>query len=129
MLILLCFVQTNLDKTVIFIINKYASMPNVIRVSVSEASRLFGVDTKTIRRAIQKQELKYIVVQGRYKINFESLLAWSQNRTTVNNKLASQGIGQYVEKWRIKNKLYSPSPALLKSDSPKNLKRNENEKI
>jgi len=104
-------------------------MPNVIRVSVSEASRLFGVDTKTIRRAIQKQELKYIVVQGRYKINFESLLAWSQNRTTVNNKLASQGIGQYVEKWRIKNKLYSPSPALLKSDSPKNLKRNENEKI
>lgn len=88
-------------------------MTNVIRVSVSEGSRLFGVDSKTIRRAIKSQDLKYIVVNGRYKINFESLLAWSQGRTTIKNKLSSQGIGQYVDRWRIKNKLYSPSPELL----------------
>lgn len=83
-----------------------------IRVSVSEASRLFGVDQKTIRRAIKNQEIKYIVVTGRYRLHFESLLEWSQGRTAVRNKLASAGIGQYVDKWRIKNKLYSPNPKL-----------------
>jgi len=88
-------------------------MPNVVRVSVSEAARLFGVEPKTIRRAIKAQKLKYIVVQGRYKINFNSLLEWSQGKTTSKNKLASKGIGQYVDKWKIKNKLYSPSPELV----------------
>ena len=36
-----------------------------VRVSVSEAARLFGVDQHTIRRAIKRQELRYIVVQSR----------------------------------------------------------------
>ena len=85
----------------------------IIRVSVSEAARLFGVTTKTIRRAIKEEQVKYIVVQNRYKINFESLLEWSQKRTTTKNKLSQAGIGQYVDKWRIKNKLYSPNPALI----------------
>ena len=88
-------------------------MVNVIRVSVSEAARLFGVDSKTIRRAIKDEQLKYIIVQGRYKINFESLLEWSQGKTTAKNKLSNKGIGQYVDKWKIKNKLYSPSPKLI----------------
>lgn len=88
-------------------------MPNVIRVSVSEAARLFGVEPKTIRRAIKAQKLKYIVVQGRYKIHFTSLLEWSQGKATTKNKLANRGIGQYVDKWKIKNKLYSPSPDLV----------------
>lgn len=83
---------------------------NVIRLSVSEASRLFGIDQRTIRRAIKNQELRYVVVRNRYKINFESLLKWSQQKTTVRNKLANRGIGQFVEKWKIKNKLYSPNP-------------------
>jgi len=90
-------------------------MPNVVRVSVSEAARLFGVDQKTIRRVIQAEKVKYIVVQGRYKINFESLLEWSQDRTTAKNKLADRGIGQYVDKWKIKNKLYSPHPKLAEN--------------
>jgi len=85
----------------------------IIRVSISEAGRLFGVDQKTIRRAIKNQELKYVVVQGRYKLNFESLLEWSQGRTTVKNKFNKQGLGQYVDKWKIKNKLFSPNPKLL----------------
>ncbi|MAF14234.1 MAG: hypothetical protein CMI53_05105 [Parcubacteria group bacterium] len=88
-------------------------MPNVIRVSVSEAARLFGVEPKTIRRAIKAETLKYIIVQGRYKINFNSLLDWSQGKTATKNKLADKGIGQYVDKWKIKNKLYSPSPELV----------------
>ncbi len=81
---------------------------NVVRVSVSEAARLFGVSQRTIRRAIADQELTYIVVQGRYKINFEGLVKWSQQRATTRKKLATQGIGQFVDQWKIKNKLFSP---------------------
>jgi excisionase family DNA binding protein len=96
-------------------------MDNIIRVSVSEAARLFGVDTKTIRRAIKAEELRYVVVQGRYKINFNSLLEWSQGRTSTKNKLENRGIGQYVDKWKIKNKLYSPNPKIFSGkDQPKN---------
>ena len=36
-------------------------MDNIIRVSVSEAARLFGVSSKTIRQAIRNEEIKYIV--------------------------------------------------------------------
>lgn len=85
-------------------------MADIIRISISEASRLFGVSEKTIRRTIKAQEITYIVVRGRYKINFESLLKWSQKRIKVKNKLNNQGIGQYVNQWKIQNKLYSPNP-------------------
>src|SRR3989338_6633216 len=86
----------------------------IVRVSISEAARLFGVSTQTIRRAIKDQEITYVVVAKRYKINFESLVKWSQERTTVRNKLNKIGIGQYVEKWKIRNTLYSPSPKSIK---------------
>ena len=81
---------------------------NPIRVSISEAARLFGINPRTIRRAIAANELRYIIVQGRYKINFESLVVWSQQKTHVRNKSNRAGIGQYVDQWKIKNKLYSP---------------------
>ncbi len=81
----------------------------IIRVSISEAARLFGISQQTIRRAIKDREITYIVVAGRYKINFESLIKWSQSKTTVRNKLSSHGIGQYVDQWKINNTLYSPS--------------------
>ncbi len=91
---------------------------NVIRVSVSEASRLFGVSTRTVRRALADGEITYVVVRGRYKINFESLVRWSQVRPTVRNKLAAEGIGQFVEQWKIRNRLYSPNPkALVEEDA------------
>ena len=89
----------------------------IVRVSISEAARLFGVSTQTIRRAIKDGEITYVVVAGRYKINFESLVRWSQERTTVRNKLNNIGIGQYVEKWKIRNTLYSPSPKSVKKKS------------
>lgn len=89
----------------------------IIRLSVSEAARLFGVSQRTIRRAITAEELTYVVVQGRYKINFESLLKWSQNTTTVRNKRDRAGIGQYVNQWKIKNKMFSPNPETLKDSS------------
>lgn len=85
----------------------------MIRLSISEAARLFGISQRTIRRAITAEEITYIVVQGRYKINFESLLKWSQSTTASKNKLAKQGLGQYVAQWKIRNKLYSPNPDTL----------------
>ncbi|MEK7183888.1 MAG: helix-turn-helix domain-containing protein [Patescibacteria group bacterium] len=89
-------------------------MQTPIRLSVSEAAKLFGVSPRTIRRALADGDITYIVVQGRYKLNFESLLKWSQETTTVRNKLAKSGIGQFVDRWKIKNRLYSPNPESLK---------------
>lgn len=91
-----------------------APLDTIIRLTVSEAARMFGVSPRTVRRAIADREVSYIVVQGRYKINFESLLKWSQSSTTVRNKRDKKGIGQFVENWRIKNTLYSPNPDMLK---------------
>lgn len=83
-------------------------MHNQIRLSITESAKMFGVSEKTIRRAVKNEELKYIIVAGRYKISFESLVRWSQKKTLINNKTNIYGIGQFVEKWKIKNKLYSP---------------------
>lgn len=100
----------------------------MIRVSVSEAARLFGVNSQTIRRAISAQEITYVIVAGRYKVNFESLVKWSQHHTTVKNKLANRGIGQFVEKWKIKNPLYSPNPKSLSKPTAKKIEKPEVEK-
>lgn len=88
----------------------------IVRVSVSEAARLFGINPRTIRRAISTGELTYIVVRGRYKINFESLIRWSQQKPTVEKKRDTAGIGQFVSQWRIRNTLYSPSPKVIKKE-------------
>lgn len=95
-----------------------APLDTIIRLTVTEAARMFGVSPRTVRRAIADREVSYIVVQGRYKINFESLLKWSQSSTTVRNKRDKKGIGQFVEQWRIRNTLYSPNPDMLK-EQPK----------
>lgn len=73
-----------------------------IRVSVSEGAKLFGISSRTIRRAIIEKSVDYVVIRGRYKVGFESLLRWSQGKPTVRNKLAKQGIGQFVEHWKLK---------------------------
>lgn len=94
------------------------AITSIIRLSVSEAARMFGVSQRTVRRAITEGKITYVVVQGRYKLNFESLLKWSQETTTVRNKRDKQGIGQYVGQWRMKNKLYSPNPKTLEEGGP-----------
>jgi excisionase family DNA binding protein len=85
-------------------------MSSPIRISVSEAARLFGLSTKTIREAIKAGAITYVVVRGRYKLNFESVLVWSQASTRRSANLAKAGLGQYVEQWRIRNRKYSPRP-------------------
>ena len=88
---------------------------NIIRLSPSQAAQLFGVNERSIRRALNKGELRYIIVQGRYKINFEDLVSWSQHMPSREKKRDERGIGQYVEKWKIKNPKYSPSKKLVSS--------------
>ncbi len=92
------------------------ALSKIVRLSVSEAARLFGVDQKTIRRAIKDEKINYIVVQGRYKINFESLLKWSQGKAAVKRKRDHKGIGQFVDQWKIRNKKFSPNPKVLEED-------------
>lgn len=83
-----------------------------IRVSISQAGNLFGVTERTIRTALRRGELHYIIVRNRYKINFDSLLAWSQKSTRRRSKRDQTGIGRYVTTWRIRNKKFSPNPKL-----------------
>lgn len=70
-----------------------------IRLSIAESAKIIGIDQITIRRAIQKQELACIIVHGRYRINFENLLAWALSKTTLSNKFKQKGVGQFVERW------------------------------
>ena len=72
-----------------------------IRLSVSEAAKFFGVSPRTIRRAITDKAVEFIVVQNRYKIDLASLLDWADKTTTVRHKLAKDGVGQFVDKWKI----------------------------
>lgn len=84
-----------------------------VRISIGEASRLFGVSVKTIRQAIKQEGIRYIISRGRYQLNFESVLKWSQESTRRRNLLSSAGVGQYVDKWKIHNKKYSPNSELI----------------
>jgi excisionase family DNA binding protein len=89
---------------------KTESEENAVRVSISEAAHLFGIHQRTIRRAVSSGEIRYIVVRGRYKLHFGSLVSWSQRTTTVRNKRDVRGIGQWVDQWKIKNAKFSPRP-------------------
>jgi len=95
-------------------------MPDkIIRLSVSEAAKLFGVSTQTVRRALTAQLVNYVVVQNRYKISFESLVRWSQTNTHVRNKANTRGIGQFVDNWKIAKKKFSPNPAMFQQQNTK----------
>lgn len=71
-----------------------------IWLSVSEAAKIAGVQTKTIRRGIEATSLKFKVVGNRYLINMTALIAWVLNNTKLRNKFLSQGFGQYVADWK-----------------------------
>ncbi|MFA4833830.1 MAG: helix-turn-helix domain-containing protein [Patescibacteria group bacterium] len=75
------------------------SIKNSLWLSVSEAAKLGGVQTKTIRRAIKSNHLRYKVIGNRYLINLESLIAFSYTKRKLKNKLNEYGLGQYIEKW------------------------------
>jgi|GEM_PF-309705 len=75
-------------------------IPNPIWLSVSEAAKLGGIQTKTIRRAIQSKTLKYRITSNRYSIDLSSLVLYLHSNTKLKNKLNQYGLGQYIEGWR-----------------------------
>lgn len=84
------------------IINKDKSKivdENPLWLSVSEAAKVGGVQTKTIRRAIKK-ELKFKVKGNRYFIALSSLIVYLHRNTKLQNKLNEHGIGQYIKEWK-----------------------------
>lgn len=85
-----------------------------IRLSISQAAKLFGISDRTIRRALTRNQIRYIIVRNRYQLNFESLLTWSQQSWHTSKKRDSKGIGQWVEKWKINNPKFSPRPPQAK---------------
>ncbi|MDF1497651.1 MAG: excisionase family DNA-binding protein [Patescibacteria group bacterium] len=84
--------------------------PIPIRLGVSEAAKLFGVSDRTVRRAISRSEIRYIVVRNRYQIHFDSMLNWSQKKPRLQKKRDQEGMGQWVLKWKINNPKFSPRP-------------------
>ena len=81
------------------------TLKNHIWLSVSEAAKFSGVQTKTIRRAIQAKTVKFKIVKNRYSIECDSLIIYLNLKKKLRNKLKNYGIGQYVEKW---NKSQNP---------------------
>lgn len=73
---------------------------NLLFLSVSESAKIGGVTTKTIRRAIQAQKIKYKIVNNRYQIDFVSLIQFLHLNTKLKNKLYNNGIGKYIKEWK-----------------------------
>ena len=70
---------------------------NPLWLSVSEAAKLGGVQTKTIRRAIQSNSIKYKVIKNRYFIELASVTEYLHRNTKLKNKFYNYGIGQYFK--------------------------------
>jgi len=75
--------------------------PETLWLSVSEAAKFGGVQTKTIRRAL-KQDLKFKVRGNRYLIDCPSLIAFLHRNTKLKNKLHTLGVGLYVKEWNAR---------------------------
>jgi len=69
-------------------------------LSMSEAAKLGGVQTKTVRRAIKSNAVKFKVKNNRYLIDLTSLITYLHTKTKLKNKFNQSGLGQYVEKWK-----------------------------
>jgi hypothetical protein len=73
---------------------------NPIWLSVSEAAKIGGVTTKTIRRAIQAEKVKYTIHKDRYLVGLRSLIIYLNSSKKLRNKLNFNGLGQYIREWR-----------------------------
>ncbi len=81
-------------------INSELNISNKLWLTVSQAAKLFGVDQKTIRRAIKSKQVIYIVEDNRYSIEMGSLLKWSYASTKLKNKLNTEGVGKFIKEWK-----------------------------
>lgn len=69
-------------------------------LSISEAAKLSGVGSKTIRRSIEHKAVIFTINKNRYLINFPSLITYLCKTTKLKNKFLNHGLGQYVDKWK-----------------------------
>lgn len=79
---------------------------NPLWLSVSEAAKFGGVQTKTIRRALKLEktnddqgvsDLKFRIIKNRYQIELSSLLIYLHSTKKLLNKYINYGIGQYLK--------------------------------
>lgn len=75
-------------------------LSNKLWLSISQAAVLFGVDQKTIRRAIKSHEIAYVVENNRYSVEMGSLIVWAHNSKKLKNKLRLHGVGKFVSQWK-----------------------------
>ncbi|MFH0840768.1 MAG: hypothetical protein V1865_02190 [bacterium] len=80
------------------ILNEEVDKP--IMVSVSEASKLSGLANRSIRRAIESKIIRFTIKQNRYFIDLRSLIRFMSSTTKRKNKFNTEGLGQYVDKWK-----------------------------
>ena len=73
---------------------------NPLWLSISEAAKIGGVQSRTIRRAIQKKIINYKIIKNRYLVNCASVIKYLHSKNKLKNKLDQFGIGQYIDKWR-----------------------------
>jgi len=88
-------ITSSLNKAPVF-----DNIKNPLWITVSEAAKITGVQSKTIRRAIKLKLVNFKIVNDRYLINLESLIIYFYTKTKLRNKLIYKGIGQYISKWR-----------------------------
>jgi hypothetical protein len=69
-------------------------------VSVTVAAQLGGISTKTVRRAITDQKIRFKIVKNRYLLDLRSFIRYLYTNTKLKNKLKENGIGQYIVEWR-----------------------------
>lgn len=70
-------------------------------LSVSEVAKLGGLSTKTVRRGIESGQLRYKVINNRYQISLEMAIKFYLSSPTLANKFNQDGLGKWVEKWKI----------------------------
>ena len=75
----------------------FEDVPNPILISVSEAAKLGGVKTKTIRRAIEAGGLNFKIINNRYLISLHSLVNYFNSKIKLKNKFYEFGLGQYLK--------------------------------
>jgi len=89
-------IKQNGDQININILN---NIKNNLWFSVSEAAKLGGIQTKTIRRAIKSNSVKYKIIGNRYFIDMTSLVIFLHTNKKLKNKFYQFGLGQYIINW------------------------------
>jgi len=66
-------------------------------VSVSEAAKMGGVQTKTIRRAIEGGRVKFQIKNNRYLLELGSVFKFLAESPKLKNKFWNRGVAQYFK--------------------------------